>query len=73
MEANQLTELGFINNDGYDLLSTTLFKNEEGNLEVQKNIINLEIIFEKDRRFYYIGEGLSEALSINSLNNIFTQ
>jgi len=73
MEANQLTELGFINNDGYDLLSTTLFKNEEGNLEVQKNIINLEIIFEKDRRFYYIGEGLSEALSINSFNNIFIQ
>ena len=55
MEWKQSTyELGFINNDGYDLLSTTLFKNEEGNLEVQKKDEFRNIL---KRMFLHIGEG----------------
>jgi len=71
LEANMLTELGFIDNEGIDLLSTTLLNNEDNKLEVQKDIINFEIIFEKDGQYYFIGEGLTENLNVESFDNIF--
>ena len=66
-----LTELGFIDNEGIDLLSTTLLNSEDNKLEVQKDIINFEVIFEKDEQHYFIGEGLTEQLNVKSFNDIF--
>ena len=43
-EVNYLTELGIINNDGFDILSLTLLNNEEGKLVAQDDIINIEFI-----------------------------
>ena len=71
MEATILTELGFIDNEGLDILSTTLLTNEDNKLEVQKDIINFEVIFEKNEKFYFIGEGIVDQLTIESFNNIF--
>jgi|TARA_A100001011_G_scaffold92043_1_gene96724 hypothetical protein len=71
MEATILTELGFIDNEGVDVLSTTLLTNADNKLEVQKDIINFEVIFEKDEKFYFIGEGIVDQLTIESFNNIF--
>ena len=71
LEANMLTELGFIDNEGIDLLSTTLLNSEDNKLEVQKDIINFEVIFEKNEQYYFIGEGLTEQLNVKSFNDIF--
>jgi hypothetical protein len=66
------TELGFINTEFMDVLSTTFIRNdEEGILEVEKNILNFELYFESDYKTYHLGQGLGSEAGIDYYNIFF--
>lgn len=70
-EVNYLTELGIINNDGFDILSLTLLNNEEGKLVAQDDIINIELIFQKDGNEFYLGQGVDILNNFLYFENLF--
>ena len=70
-EVNYLTELGIINNDGFDILSLTLLNNEEGKLVAQDDIINIELYFQKDGNEFYLGQGVDISNNFLYFENLF--
>ena len=66
------TFLGFIENDKIYPLSATLLRNEQGELEVQKDILNFEMYFENKEGTFHIGQGVKENILPDYYNSFFS-
>ena len=65
------TILGLIENEKIYPLSATLLKNDEGVLEVQKDILNFEMYFENKGGIFHLGQGVTKDISTDYYNSFF--
>tara|TARA_B100000214_G_C23948852_1_gene619383 strand:- start:390 stop:1220 length:831 start_codon:yes stop_codon:yes gene_type:complete len=70
-QVNSDTILGLIENEKIYPLSATLLQNDEGVLEVQKDILNFEMYFENKGGIFHLGQGVTKDISTDYYNSFF--